>query len=141
MSIELKIKAKHLALEPAIIRKEEQKILKQIRSGKVNDTIELLRKFNSLHDHRVWNVRNEARATHLARAYINGKAYNNVEHKVHDKSVLKCYILPRVVAMVAKYGPNEDRIHKTWIQKLMKMDFRKEEYQTLQEKIEKWFET
>ena len=141
MSIELKIKAKHLALEPAIIRKEEQKILKQIRSSKCNDTAEAFRKYESLHNHRVWNVRNEARATHLARAYIAGMPYSSIEKKIHDKSVLKCYILPRVVAMVAKYGPTEDRIYKTWIQKLMKMDFRKEDYQTLQEKIEKWFET
>ena len=141
MSVELKIKAKHLALEPTIIRKEEQKILKQIRSSKCNDTAEAFRKFESLHNHRVWNVRNEARATHLARAFIEGKPYRSVENKVNDPSVLRCYILPRVIAMVAKYGKNEDRIHKTWIQKLMKMDFKKEEYQTLQEKIEKWFET
>lgn len=141
MSIELKIKAKHLALEPAIIRKEEKKLLEQIRSSKCNDTAEAFRKYESLVNHRKWNVRNEARATHLVRAYINGRPYSSVEHKVHDKSVLKCYILPRIVAMVAKYGAPEDRIHKTWIQRVMRMDFKKEEYQTLQEKIEKWLET
>lgn len=141
MSVELKIKAKHLALEPAIIRKEEQKILKQIRSSKCNDTAEAYRKFESLHNHRVWNVRNEARATHLARAYIEGKPYSSVEKSIHDRSVLRCYILPRVIAMVAKYGKPEERIHKSWISKMMRMDFKKEEYQTLQEKIEKWFES
>ena len=31
MSVELKIKSKHLALEPAIIRHEENKLLKQMK--------------------------------------------------------------------------------------------------------------
>lgn len=105
MSIELKIKSKHLALEPAIIRKEEQKILKRIRSGRCNDTAEAFRKYESLHLHRVWNVRNEARATELARAYLAGKPYNSVEHKrkPENESKFKSRIVPRIVTMVLKY--------------------------------------
>jgi hypothetical protein len=112
MSIELKIKSKHLALEPAIIRREEQKLLKRIRSGRCNDTADgsttasLLRKFESLHNHRKWNVRNEARATELARAYLSGRPYNDVEwkRKPENEFKFKRYIIPRIVSMVTKYG-------------------------------------
>ena len=106
MSVELKIKSKHLALEPAIIRKEEKKILQRIRSGYCNDTAEATRKYESLHIHRKWNVRNEARATELARAFIAGKPYLSVEQKRKEENEYKflVYIVPRIVAMVNKYG-------------------------------------
>lgn len=106
MSVELKIKAKHLALEPAIIRKEEQKILKQIRSGYCNDTAAALRKYESLHNHRKWNVRNESRATNLARAFIAGKLYSTVEQKrkPENDSKFQRFVIPRIVAMVNKYS-------------------------------------
>lgn len=110
MSIELKIKSKHLALEPAIIRHEERKILKRIRSGRCNDTAEAFRKYESLHNHRKWNVRNEARATELARAFLAGKPYYTVENKrkPENEYKFKRYILPRIVAMVNKYNSNRE---------------------------------
>lgn len=106
MSIELKIKSKHLALEPAIIRREEQKLLKRIRSGRCNDTTEAFRKYESLHHHRKWNVRNESRATELARAYIAGKPYCLVEQKRKPENEYKfsTYIIPRIAKMVDKYS-------------------------------------
>lgn len=140
MSVELRIKAKHLALEPAIIRKEEQKILKQIRSGYCNDTMKAFTQYESLVNHRKWNVRNEARATHLARAFIEGKSYSSIEKKVHDESVLYAYIIPRIIAMVAKYGRQEDRIYKRWNQTLRRMEFPLEDYDLLQQKIKTWIE-
>lgn len=117
MSIELKIKSKHLALEPAIIRKEERKLQKQIKHLKefhqVNDDYSdviypLHRKRTDLHQHRVTVVRNEARATYLARAYLKGIPYKSVEQKC-DPFVLHRFILPRVMRMVAKYGPEPIR--------------------------------
>lgn len=143
MSIELKIKAKHLALEPAIIRKEEQKLLKQIKHTKqhhqVNDdfndlTYPLHVKYSSLSAHRKWDVRNEARATHLARAFLHGQSYKDIEIKRHDEWVFKTYIIPRVFAMVAKYGPN--KIHKFWDGK--RYDYRKEEADPLLNTIKEW---
>lgn len=110
MSIELKIKSKHLALEPAIIRREEKKLLKRVRSGRCNDTAEVLRKYESLHTHRKWNVRNEARATELARAFLIGKPYSEVEQKRKPENEFKFqqFIIPRIMAMVNKYnGKNE----------------------------------
>lgn len=108
MCIELKIKSKHLALEPQIIKHEERKIKKQIRSNK-GDLQELLRKYENLVNHRKFIVRNEARATQLARAYLSGKAYTTVEFKRHDNMSFLCYIVPRIHAMVTKYGTGAQR--------------------------------
>lgn len=106
-SVELKIKAKHLALEPAIIRKEEQKLKKQakhLRERQENDS-KVMDKFFSLQSHRREDVRNEARATHLARAYLAGKLYGDVEAKRNPSKEggFQFIVLKRVVSMVNKY--------------------------------------
>jgi hypothetical protein len=108
MSIELKIKAKHLALEPNVIKHEEQKLKKQIKYTKGTDA-KLIMQLDSLVNHRKWNVRNESRATELARAYLAGKPYRCVEQKRHDDGMFQLYIVPRIVAMVTKYGTREQR--------------------------------
>ena len=108
MCIELKIKSKHLALEPQIIKHEERKLKKQIRSNK-GDLQSLVRKLDNLVNHRKYIVRHEARATQLARAYIAGKTYTTIEQKRHDNSSFMMYIVPRVLAMVTKYGKGEQR--------------------------------
>lgn len=116
MSIELKIKSKHLALEPAIIRHEERKLRKRIRANRNyqdNKTAEALEsKWYSLYTHRKWDVRNEARATHLTRAYLAGKSYKSVEKTCYNNDLLKNVIVPRIVSMVMKYGPTT--YLKTW---------------------------
>jgi hypothetical protein len=107
MCIELKIKSKHLALEPSIIRSEEEKLKKQMKYHRSDDkesSFTLERKLNNLVNHRKWNVRNEARATHLARAYIAGKAYASVEKSRNDEGLFRNYIVIRIVAMVQRYG-------------------------------------
>lgn len=116
MSIELKIKSKHLSEEARIIRFEEKKLLKgyrwdinQHKSSGHNDPLEPYEssnylKFVSLHNHRKWDVCNENRATFLARAYIAGVPYNRVEQKRKDEIHFLYYILPRVVSMVSKYS-------------------------------------
>ena len=147
MSVELKIKAKHLALEPAIIRKEEVKLMKQINWAKrkysVNDIYgdtlwPMYKKYFSLSNHRKVDVRNEARATQLARAYLAGRPYKSVEHKVHDVTVLKVYIVPRIVSMVAKYSENP--IRQVWDRDKNRMTYEKEAMKALTETIEKWLE-
>jgi hypothetical protein len=114
MSVELKIKAKHLAFEPGIIRKEEQKLKKAIRAHYANIQInpgsntapptEKERLRESLYRHRVWDVRNESRATHLTRAFIAGKPYRSVESK-SDMNFVQAYMLSRMSSMIAKYDP------------------------------------
>ena len=110
MSIELKIKAKHLALEPSIIRKEEARLKKQMKYNRgENSYWDLARKREELSVHRRWNVRNESRATELARAYLAGKPYSYVEKKRKNDGMFQLYIVPRIVAMVTKYGTGDQR--------------------------------
>ena len=110
MSIELKIKSKHLALEPNIIRTEECKLKKQMHYNRGEGSYwDLDRQRQSLSVHRRWNVRNEARATYLARAFIDGKPYTYAERKRNDDGLFQMYIVPRIVAMVQRYGKREHR--------------------------------
>lgn len=110
MSIELKIKAKHLALEPSIIRKEEHRLKKQMKYNRGEASYwELDRKRQELSVHRRWNVRNESRATELARAYLAGKPYSYVEKKRKDDGMFQLYIIPRIHSMVTKYGKGDQR--------------------------------
>lgn len=106
MSVYLKIKSKHLGLEAKVIRHEERKVKKQIRWQADRGTVDcnLEYSLNSLHSHRVWDVRNENRATFLARAYLEDRPYNTVERKRKCDSVFFFYIVPRIVSMVNKYG-------------------------------------
>lgn len=123
MCTELKIKSKHLALEPGIIRKEENKLIKQMKYNRGEPGYFVLeRKRDSLCNHRRWNVRNESRATQLARAYLAGKAYINFEKKRNDDVMFQLYIVPRIVAMVTKYGTGDQRrIDRTHIKEWAKL--------------------
>jgi hypothetical protein len=136
MSIELKIKYKHLALEPAIIRKEEQKILKQMRSAYCADTEKVYNKYYSLYHHRITVVRFEARATHLARAYLAGTPYEKLEKKIHDKFTFENVIMPRVYSMVAKYGPK--KLQKKWNRDKAKFMYDEVEWKEFITPIKKW---
>lgn len=122
MSIELKIKSKHLAEESRIIRFEENKLKSQVRyqSNKHRETgsnseFEFFQckehqKRESLYLHRTRDVRFENRATFLARAYLAGKSYHQVENKREESKECEFYtfVLPRVIGMVKKYGKLKD---------------------------------
>lgn len=100
--IKLKIKAKSLAAEARIIRKEENKL-----SG--------LRK-HALSEHRKGTVRRHARATFLAIAYLKGRPYKTVEKTCWNTTLRDRYIIPKVVAMVQKYGPRDAAMGiKDWL--------------------------
>ena len=120
MSIQLKIKSKHLALEPAIIRHEERKLRKQIdwyiTKHQISihgvdwfdvyknhpDLSTLYVKHSNLVSHRTVNVREESRATYLARAYIKGMPYKTVEGNCNDKLPVK--VMESLIRMVIRYG-------------------------------------
>ena len=124
MSIELKIKSKHLGEEARVIRHEEQKLKKQSAWLREKFGPELSTptegkswynwprtplgvtqdKLQCISSHRKWEVRNENRATFLARAFLAGKPYRSVEAKVKDQSRFDSYILPRLLKLVAKYA-------------------------------------
>ena len=122
MSIELKIKSKHLSEEVKIIRFEERKLFKQYqwslnkyRAAGHNDMYprwndKAFMSYCSVSHHRRWDVRNETRATFIARAYIAGIPYKSVEQKrkIDNEPNFQKYILPRVFAMVVKYGKRAD---------------------------------
>ena len=122
MSIELKIKSKHLGLEAKVIRHEEQKLRRQIEWAKQTSSEkldELRSQRNTIASHRRHEVRNENRATFLARAFIKGTPYKVLEAKREpsDEYNFQRFVLPRVLAMVKKYhNPNLDMVH---IQKWM----------------------
>lgn len=105
MSIQLKIKSKHLSEEIKIIRHEEDKQRQKINYIKSKRPIEWkdIATLSDLQSHRTHKVRTEVRATFLARAYLAGKMYSEVEQNVKDKDLLKYYIVPRVEVMVNKY--------------------------------------
>ena len=110
MSVELKIKSKHLTLEAKVIRFEERKVIKQIKWLKTNEPknayyAEL--QLCSLINHRKYVVGIENRATFLARAFIAGTPYNKVEVKRRDDKAYEfnTMVIPRVYEMVKKYAP------------------------------------
>jgi len=146
MSVELKIKSKHLSEEARIIKFEERKQLKQYRWAEAqyratgnNDMYprwndKAFGDYYSLKHHRTWDVRNENRATFLARAYIAGVPYASIEQKrkPEKESDFQIIILPRVWAMIAKYGKQDgDRI---WNREKN----RHEATAVLKQKIQQW---
>ena len=107
MSVELKIKSKHLSLEAKVIRFEEAKIKKQLAWLRKNRPEEVKYKdlgLSSLSDHRKYVVGRENRATFLARAFIAGVPYKKVEvnRKQEKEYEFVVKILPRVYEMVKK---------------------------------------
>ncbi len=110
MSIELKIKSKHLALEPSIIRHEERKLMQQMKHNRGDKSYwDLDNQRQNLSNHRRCVVRNEARATYLARTFIEGKPYTFAEKKRNDDGLFQMYIIPRIHAMVQRDGKGEQR--------------------------------
>jgi len=147
MSVELKVKSKHLSEEARIIRFEERKLFKQYHWAKAkyhatgnNDMYprwhdKAFMTYRSLKHHRQWNVRNENRATFLARAYIADVPYTSVEQKrkPEKEKHFQIFILPRVWAMVINYGKCEDS-DRVW-------DRQKGKYEAtavLKQKIQQW---
>ena len=142
MSVELKVKSKHLSEEARIIRFEERKFRKQVDWLKSRQ-----QPYESQHDtmmslklHRRWDVRNENRATFLARAYLAGKEYKTVEHKCHDLVVLRAYVFPRVCDMINKYGPADQKLSKKWNIERKRYEYDPELWKEFEKKILSWLE-
>lgn len=139
MSIELKVKSKHLGEEARIIRHEEHK---QLGYGRYlqrtfletnqlpNDwaeRYELNRQwfgsFISLRDHRTTDVRNENRATFLARAFLKGTPYKSVEQTRKNEYKYGMKIVPRIVSMVNKYkSKDSEKVNAKTILEWSKLD-------------------
>jgi hypothetical protein len=102
MSIELKIKAKSLAAEARIIRAEEKKLKAKARHAREHQQSDAETghgyRLNRIYLHRTQDVRAEARATHLARAFMAGRPYVEIEASPRKKPPLV-----RTSDIVAKY--------------------------------------
>jgi len=112
MSIQLKVKYKTLSNEPSIIRTEIRKLKKQYQYLKSNGRSvgDIAFKMQKLIEHKNRVVRDEARATHLARSYISGIDYNRVEQHIEQPSSLVFKILPKTLRMIQKYHNPQTRI-------------------------------
>ena len=142
MSVELKVKSKHLSEEARIIRFEEHKFRKQVDWLKARQMpyAKEHTTMMSLKEHRRKDVRNENRATFLARAFIAGKEYKTVEQKCNDPVVLRAYIFPRLCDMVNKYGPANQRLNKTWSVERKRYEYNPEAWKEFEKKILTWLE-
>ena len=140
MSVELKIKSKHLSEEARIIRFEERKFRKQVDwlKGRQQPYEKEHATMMSLKEHRRWDVRNENRATFLARTYLAGKDYKTVEHKCNDLVVLRCYIFPRLCEMVNKYGPPAQKLSKKWNIERKRYEYDPELWKEHEKKVLSW---
>lgn len=108
--VELRVKAKSLAAEARIIKAEEAKAKRIARkleaAGKAAERQR--QTFLSLQTHRKQDVRSEARSTHIARAFLSGLNYTQVEERRWDfpnwdrvESIVKKYTGGSNVAMEA----------------------------------------
>lgn len=112
MSIELKIKTKHLSAEAAIIRREENKLKKSLAWAKANEKAEeeakLRGQIHSLHHHRTTTVRSHARSAHLAHSYMRGRTYRQIENdKTRTQPNWKA-----IARMIFKYSTEDERVCK-----------------------------
>lgn len=71
----LRVKIKSLAAEAKIIRREEAKYRPQVSENGI---------YESLHNHRTYDVRNEARSAQLAYGLLRGIEYSRIESKCYD---------------------------------------------------------
>lgn len=120
MSIQLKVKAKSLAVEAQIIRKEERKLIKSarwtMRFKGLHDANIIRDQYESVHLHRVREVRQESRATHLARAYLVSMPYSKVESGRKETREYKfmTHTLSRTLKLIKRYGNYETYHHTTY---------------------------
>jgi hypothetical protein len=99
----LRIKIKHLAVEPEIIRKEHFKRRRHAvrHNYHYSKWLEVRTRV-----HRLAHIRPEARAALLAYGFIRGKAYHRVElPKKKDGTInLRSMPIVRVAELVLRYG-------------------------------------
>lgn len=121
MTYQLRIKAISLALEAQAIRKDEKKALDRRKSAKTDERrTKLYNQYADLRNHRVIDVRNEARATNIARGFLRGLRYDQIE--TMPKGLRKgmnrfdTYLLgndgpnwDRVLRLIDKYGTKSDQ--------------------------------
>ena len=90
----IKLKVKALSLQ------EEAKIIKRLEKGCEDEN-----GVNPIYLHRIQDVRTEARATNLARAFLAGKNYKTVENsRKFEKEWEFKRVKKRLYNIIRKYG-------------------------------------
>lgn len=95
----LKLKIKHLALEPGLIRFEHDRRRRNAekRGKDYSKWLEVRTR-----QHKIDKIRPEARAAFLAYAFIRGKSFNQVEP--NTKAIYHAIVLNRAAEIALKYG-------------------------------------
>jgi len=89
--LKLKVKVKHLAVEPRIIKETIKHLPGEDK--------------RSFREHIVHVIRPEARATQLAVAYMKGVPYSKIEKsRKPEKEIEFTYVKKRILKMVQSYG-------------------------------------
>ena len=94
----LKVKIKHLAEEARIIRLEEKRSNDDTRDW--------------LYYHRIYTVRPECRATHIAYAFCKKKELKAVEK---NPAAIPQSVWARTTQMIKKYSDKSENEFKDWI--------------------------
>lgn len=120
--IKMKLKAKALAAEARIIREEELKpyykqYMKEIAKPLSVRHVWCGYHSNTLYMQRAYVIRNEARATYLAIAYLEGRPYSSVEKKRNkgaDKYTFDCVVskMKKLVYFPGSMDSKEERDKK-----------------------------
>lgn len=126
----LKIKCTSLAAEAKLIRKDENKRLQNAANArsKARENIKLtpnvydkheeyhLRVYEGLKNHRVKDIRLEARAANVAYGFLKGKKYRDIERISYTQPDWE-----KVRFLVQSYGEDTDRMDKfeVWLKEAL----------------------
>jgi hypothetical protein len=104
----LQVKVQNLVDEAKDIRKREQKARWQARATRGREKFALAERFTTvnqgLHLHRVYDVRKEARSSHLAYGFLRGLKYHEMEVLAYDQPDWN-----RIERLVEKYSEADIR--------------------------------
>lgn len=112
LKLHLKINAKSLVAESKIIRQEERKLLANRRG-------EWLLAYNSIHNHRVENVRGASRVSNLVRGFLAGVPYKSIEakRKPEKEDGFQRYTLPSALDKLKRHGiRNSGKDFMAWLE-------------------------
>lgn len=108
--VELKVQAKTLAMESKFLKMEEYKLKKQAKWARESQNKERLEKANwnryRLYENRIKIVRPKARAINIARAFMNGLSYNNVENQIYHNNFIGIpnHFYKEIYDIIVKYN-------------------------------------
>lgn len=121
MLVYLKVKIKSLAAEAKIIRIEEHRfrpwtarMKRRLAKSNVQPSVAAIagnrEAWLGLKDHRRFDVRNEARAAHLAYGFLRDMPYRRMEPKCHSMATQdRIQLWAKINRLVTRYGPPEYR--------------------------------